>query len=336
MAILRAAAYLPTGSVGGRRALGPDEDGFTIAATAVERAVPPGVGPGGLRTIRVFGETGAAGSWGFGALLGTDVAVESNGSDGAAFRTALRAAINGAEPSLVLAVESGPVGSGPGAAAFWTGPSTETASPGVDLGPEPGAAAPLDVALRLFRSVGTSYRSTWVGDWEPDHVRLRPSTRPGERGALGTPTSVSEGAYVPRPRYLEGVESRWRFVAERCTACGRVGFPARHRCRGCGRGDQLERYPLPQDGGKIEGVTWIGPGGQPTEFDAQVESSGPYGVALVELIPGVRATLQLTDCEPGAGRLGATVVTRLRRLYPMDGEWRYGRKAIPIDAPGRP
>ncbi|HTP55410.1 MAG TPA: zinc ribbon domain-containing protein [Thermoplasmata archaeon] len=336
MAILRAAAYLPTASVHGRRALGPDEDGFTLAATAVERSVPPGTGPDGLRKVRVFGETGAAGPWGFGALLGAEVIVEPNAADGPAFRAALRAAVDEAEPSLVVAVDSGSIGAGPGAVAFRVGRSTETGGPAIDRGPAEGASTPLDVAFELFRSAGSPDRSVWVGDWEPNLLRLRPTSPRAEPTPVGGAAPVSEGAYVPRPRYLEGIDSRWRFLGERCATCGRVGFPARHRCRGCGRADRLEPYPLPKDGGKVEAVTWIGPGGQPTEFDGQVEASGPYGVVLVELIPGVRATLQLTDCEPGGARLGSTVVTRLRRLYPMEGEWRYGRKAIPIESAGRP
>lgn len=75
--------------------------------------------------------------------------------------------------------------------------------------------------------------------------------------------------------------------------------------------------------------TVIGPGGQPTEFDDQVAGSGAYGVVLVDLLPGVRVTLQVTDAKPGELPIGSRVATRLRRLYPMEGEWRYGRKAIP-------
>ncbi len=77
-------------------------------------------------------------------------------------------------------------------------------------------------------------------------------------------------------------------------------------------------------------ATWIGRGGQPTEFDAEVERSGPYGVAVVELEPGVRATVPLTDTASGEIRINSKVGTRLRRLYAIDGEWRYGRKAVPL------
>jgi uncharacterized OB-fold protein len=77
-------------------------------------------------------------------------------------------------------------------------------------------------------------------------------------------------------------------------------------------------------------LTTIGRGGQPTEFDPMVDAVGPYQVAIVELAPGSRATLQVSDAAPGALKIGDRVSTRLRRLYPMEGEWRYGRKALPL------
>jgi uncharacterized OB-fold protein len=145
--------------------------------------------------------------------------------------------------------------------------------------------------------------------------------------------SVSEGAYVPRPRYLENLPSRWRFLAEVCGNCHGTTFPARGVCRRCGRSDTLTPLQLPYDGGRVVAVTTVGKGGQPTEFDAQVEALGPYDVALVELARAMRVTLQVTDSVAGELRVGDRVNTLLRRLYPMEGEWRYGRKAVPVISP---
>lgn len=146
-------------------------------------------------------------------------------------------------------------------------------------------------------------------------------------------TTVSEGAYVPRARYLEDLPSRWRLEAERCGHCGTLTFPARGVCRSCHAREGLLPHPLPRDGGMVVAVTTIGQGGQPTEFDPQVAALGEYSVALVELVPGVRSTLQVTDASPGEVHIGSRVATRLRRLYPMEGEWRYGRKAVPLAYP---
>ncbi len=94
-------------------------------------------------------------------------------------------------------------------------------------------------------------------------------------------------------------------------------------------GPTFPRDP-PRDGAVVVAATVIGKGGQPTEFDPQVDALGSYGVVLAEFAPGVRLTLQVTDSAPDGVRIGDRVGTRLRRLYPMEGEWRYGRKAVPI------
>jgi uncharacterized OB-fold protein len=140
--------------------------------------------------------------------------------------------------------------------------------------------------------------------------------------------AVSQGAYIPRPTYLEDLPSRWRLETERCSRCGSVGFPTRAVCRGCGATEGLHAETLPFDGLEVEAVTTISPGAQPTEFDAQVESAGSYDVVMLRASPGVRLTAQVTDTPPGTLRLGDRVSLQLRRLYATEGEWRYGLKAI--------
>lgn len=143
---------------------------------------------------------------------------------------------------------------------------------------------------------------------------------------------VSEGAYVPRPRYLEALASRWRFVADECGACGQITFPQRGCCRRCRRADLLTARALARSGLPVLAATWVVPGAQPTEFDSDQGHSPGYGVVMVELARGVRATLQVSGAAGAAVPLGEKVDTRLRRLYPMEGEWRYGRKAV-VPAP---
>ena len=72
----------------------------------------------------------------------------------------------------------------------------------------------------------------------------------------------------------------------------------------------------------------VHPGAQPTEFDLSVRELGPYEVVIARAAPTVRITLQLADGAAGAVRIGDRIDTRLRRLFPMEGEWRYGRKAV--------
>ncbi len=170
----------------------------------------------------------------------------------------------------------------------------------------------------------------WLGDWE--RRSLPPISIDSAHAALAGSipvNNVSEGAYVPRPRYLENLPSRWRFEADRCRVCRGVTFPVATSCRHCGKSEGLDRMRLPQDHLRVLAKTVVRPGGQPTEFDAQVAIEGSYAAVIAELRPEIRVTLQVTDIDPEIIRIGGFIDTRLRRLYPMEGEWRYGRKAVP-------
>jgi uncharacterized OB-fold protein len=174
----------------------------------------------------------------------------------------------------------------------------------------------------------------WQGTWGATEPGLAPSGEKFlERGT--SLHAVSQGAYVPHPRYLENIASRWRLVGERCAHCHSLTFPAAGRCRSCGRSDGLRAEALARTGLEVEAVTTIAPGAQPTEFDPLVEAAGGYDVAVVALGSRARATVQVTDTIPGQLRVGDRVGLVLRRLYPMEGEWRYGLKAVPERGEGR-
>jgi len=335
--IVGVGAYVPRRVSHGRRLLGADEDGFTLAATAIERASRGRLRPAEPIRIELVGEVGPVGGWGFPALTGTEVSLRTRSLSTAELSEARDELRRGDGPSLLVVVDPG-AGAAPGSAGSVAFLFDRAGSPGGttegDVLHIPPSGSPLEAALR-WRDAASPARGSAPAD---DRSAADPSPSDSGDALAVTPTpaspSVSEGAYVPQPRYLEGLPSRWRFIAERCGECGHVGFPARARCRGCGRVDRLEPFPLPLDGGTVVAETWIGKGGQPTEFDPQVEATGPYGVAIVEVAPGVRATLQITDSLPGEIRLGSRVGTRLRRLYSLEGEWRYGRKAVPTGRPG--
>ncbi|MDG6964652.1 MAG: hypothetical protein JRM83_06645, partial [Nitrososphaerota archaeon] len=63
---------------------------------------------------------------------------------------------------------------------------------------------------------------------------------------------------------------------------------------------------------------------QVVAFRAPISFKPSQSTDLVELAPGLRATLMVTDSPPGTVRVGDRIGTVLRRLYPMDGQWRYG------------
>jgi uncharacterized OB-fold protein len=175
----------------------------------------------------------------------------------------------------------------------------------------------------------------WLGGWSAGDPGLPPLGKKFLARSVAL-NAVSQGAYVPHARYVENLASRWRLVGERCSNCQTRTFPAAGRCRSCGRSDTLRPETLPRSGLSVEAVTTIASGAQPTEFDALVEEAGEYDVAVVALGSDARATVQVTDAVPGRLRVGGRVKLVLRRLYPMEGEWRYGLKAVfeRDDAPG--
>jgi uncharacterized OB-fold protein len=320
----RGGTYLPRYSVDDRPVLSPDEDAFTLAVAAIESLGKRTGGPPPGR-IHLIGDIPGSLDWAFQAFLGQPTELVHHAAGAQEFLTAVRevAVGEGGRPYLIVAVDlGGPQGAQSAALQF--GPASVGPAPDWSsvVGIE-GAAALARVAL-ASGSPGEGPRAPTAAPSPPWPVDAAAAfTR-------SAPTQVSEGAYVPRARYLENLPSRWRLEADRCGYCLRLTFPRRGTCRDCGRSDRLTSERLPRDGARVVATTALAKGGQPTEFDAQVEALGGYGVVLAEFEPGVRLTLQLTDARPGELHIGDRVATRLRRLYPMEGEWRYGRKAVPL------
>lgn len=334
--LVRAAAYLPRASDGQRRIGAHDEDAFTFAATALELAAGEETTGGRPATVRALGDSASLEATGLGAVLGAPVRLVPPGAGADPLGEALSAAAAAAGPAWIVVVAAddadrpgalaGPPGEGAAALLVDDRPGTVP----LPRTPGEGVRTPSGTPLaRLFDAARTDADArAWIGDWTVDPTRgANRAERVARAGRPGL--TVSQGAFVPLPRYEEGLASRWRFVAERCRACSARTFPARGRCRNCGTAEALRAEPLPLHGAVVVASTWIGRGGQPTEFDVQVETTGPYGVVLAELAADARVTLMVTEGRPDEVRVGSRVDTVLRRLYSIEGAWRYGRKAIP-------
>ncbi len=189
----------------------------------------------------------------------------------------------------------------------------------------------------------------WI-DWGAHHLTVREVRRHGPVSVEGLPRrgdaplplepaawtardkiplqAVSEGAYVSDARYLESLPFRWRLEADKCGNCGRWTFPPRGRCPHCGETREIDHGRLPEMGGVLETYTVIRKGAQPSEFDFMERALGSYAVGLVRLPGGIRLTLQIADSDPATLAPGQVVELVLRRLYPQEGAWRYGLKAM--------
>lgn len=339
--IVRAAAYVPIGSDGSRRLAGPDEDIFTLAATALERLLDDeGAGPYTL--LLVAGDFSSADEANLARFLGGTVPIERSGTGAEGTARAVASALGPGKGDGAVALVATDLFRAVDPEAASDQPTPSDGAVALVVGP--GGVRPADLRLEAGRGLAASStqalatvlaEAPWagsvarVGDWAID-PKQGPPARVHPEGATSPSLPVSQGAYVPWATYLADIPSRWRFAAERCPTCGATTIPMRGRCRGCGSTGPLELVHLPRDGGEVVASTVIGPGGQPTEFDDQVSESGPYGVVMVELAPGARVTLQVTDSGAERWPVGSRAGSRLRRLYRMEGEWRYGRKAVPL------
>jgi uncharacterized OB-fold protein len=302
--------------VAGRRQEGPDEDALTLAIEAADRLLDGTTTPP-IDRVHWFSATMPTGTADIvGAALGVPPGSVSLHPDRRSELETTRRAQTGGAPDSALWLFSSTDNRADATAVAWRGPLEAPSGSGAHGGIDgDGAASQWANALDSLPTIDHPF--------DPSSAAAVPAFE------LPLLDQRSEGAYVPRPRYIENLPSRLRFAADRCANCGVVTFPIRGYCRGCGAADRLVRVELPRQGGEVLAVTTIHSGAQPTEFDWWVSARGPYDVALVEIAPGVRVTLQVTDAPPGQVRPGDHVRTTVRRLYPMEGEWRYGRKAVP-------
>ncbi len=129
---------------------------------------------------------------------------------------------------------------------------------------------------------------------------------------------------MPSPRYWREVPSRFRLEASRCTACGRVDYPARPTCSAC-RGRKLEPTALSRKGTVVTATVIHTP---PSEFAMEA----PYAMAVVETPERARLMLQVVDCDPSEVRPGIEVELEFRRIRKegRGGILCYGIKAVPI------
>ena len=217
-------------------------------------------------------------------------------------------------------------------------------SAGVSPSPRPQIAAlaealgaPVGTHLTLTAHAGGEPMSltfliehppSWSGRSSPENDAGRAHESDSANRPSLEPKNVSEGAYLPKATYLSDRPSRWRLAFDQCGACGHETFPIRGRCARCGESAQLVRREYPRAGLAVEATTVVHRGAQPTEFDRQVSATGDYQVVVARAGPSARVTLQLAGPTTPILEIGDRVDAVLRRLLPMEGEWRYGLKAI--------
>lgn len=116
---------------------------------------------------------------------------------------------------------------------------------------------------------------------------------------------------------------RYRNEASRCAACGRIHYPPRVVCEGCGK-REMEPAEMAATG-KV--LTWTVTRSAPVDLVADA----PYVVAVLEMDGGGRMLAQVADLDPAEVRSGMRVRLEFRKIRSRrsDGVIAYGQKAVP-------
>jgi uncharacterized OB-fold protein len=288
------------GTAATRRLADVDEDEATLAVDAVLGLLArKGVAPGRARRILVSTETDVDVSGTVrDAVLGARGRVEHVASD--EWQDRLRE-LRGSE-DLVVAVRS------------------DAARPGSDRVAE-GA-----IASSVARLFGTTASATVdAGSRSSRPVRL--GVEDYYRLARVEPEAVRQvpmGAYIPQGTWSRTLETRYRLLVGRCEK-GHSSFPFRERCVRCAR--PTTARPAARRG-SVHTFTVIAPGAGPTEFDFLQDAWGHYASVVVKpaRMPDVRVAGLATATRLDGLRVGLPVDAVFRRLYGMEGAWRYGVK----------
>lgn len=139
--------------------------------------------------------------------------------------------------------------------------------------------------------------------------------------------AIPMGAYVPEATWAASQDVRYRPQVGVC-ADGHAHFPPRRACPVCGVPTE-QRAPVHR--GRVHTFTVIAAGGGPTEFDFLQRAWGSYATMAVEPdgYPGARIPALAADTDPDDVRIGQSVGVAFRRIYAMQGAWRYGTKFRP-------
>ncbi|MCW2829403.1 MAG: hypothetical protein JWP31_95 [Aeromicrobium sp.] len=195
--------------------------------------------------------------------------------------------------------------------------------------PTTGASSAL-FALAALQQVGDG--GTVVGIEQASATAVTVTSVPVVHRDEPAAQAVPKRTFTPGPdiaislaAYERAFESKVRWEAGRCDACGTLALPPRLRCIECGSEAGWSYTPLPRTGEVYTTVTiHIPVPGLPT----------PYSLAIVELDEvGVRALVKVTDVEAGTTAIGDRGNLVLRRVAVRSGVPDYGYALQPSTRP---
>ncbi|MCW2784692.1 MAG: hypothetical protein JWP74_1209 [Marmoricola sp.] len=158
-------------------------------------------------------------------------------------------------------------------------------------------------------------------------VSAVPRVRRDEATAIAVPrrtTTPGPDIAISLAAYERAFDSKLRWEAGRCDACGALALPPRFRCLECGSETGWSLSPLPRAGEVYTTVTVHVPvPGLPT----------PYSLAIVQLDGvEVRALVKVTGAPAGTTQIGDRGTLVLRRVAVRSGVPDYGYALLPQTA----
>lgn len=145
------------------------------------------------------------------------------------------------------------------------------------------------------------------------------------------PLRVPMGAHIPQATWDRHAGQRYRLEGAAC-AQGHVVFPPRDTCPRC---RALATKKALSRAGVLESFTVVAKGAAPSEFEPLQDIVGEYAVGVASF-DGARVAAQTCDTPLDSLRIGAPVNPVFRRLYGVEGVWRYGvklrQRAVPPQA----
>src|ERR1700691_1632835 len=207
--IVSAAAYLPRGTVDGRRTAGSDEDGFTLGATALERLRDANGGSPAVARIQLVGDLPTTAEAYLPRVLGASALVERFRGGAAGFSEAMESALDaarGPDAAVVVAVDlpsrgvratgAPPAPAPDSGIALLVGEGATVDAKALREQVSPDAAFATAAVFRVARAHVAAEPSVWVGDWEPA----------GRGCGPGPPAGIASkrGPRVPRSLCSQG------------------------------------------------------------------------------------------------------------------------------------
>ena len=136
----------------------------------------------------------------------------------------------------------------------------------------------------------------------------------------------AEVIVMSTPYIARELKDEYCLIAQKCTSCGVIIYPMKHKiCPSCGQiQEERKEFRLNPRGKVVSYTVQYVPGPGAKEF------TPPMILVVADLEGGGRISGILTDCAPETVKIGMPVKLELRSLYTVGGLDVYSHKFVPL------